>query len=107
MASPTIPANRVGLPSSASGNRAKLGASMSDLFKKDVSDALSKGGSLDEIAAILRRHRDLGLTQQAAYDVLQELRDHADEQAEDALLEVMDIVSGYCQPRYRVWEVKE
>lgn len=72
-------------------------------FEEAIRDALAREATLDELCELLREHRDRGLTQRAAYRALQELRPTMDAPAEDALLEVMDVVSGWCAPARRVW----
>jgi hypothetical protein len=32
-----------------------------------------------------------------------ELRSTADDGSQDRLLELMDVISGYCQPKYSIW----
>ena len=74
-------------------------------FTAAIRDALSSSASFDAIVAILRLHRDKGLTKGDAYRALEALRGTVDVETEDRLLEVLDVVSGYCQLKYRVWEV--
>lgn len=47
--------------------------------------------------------RDLGGEQAGAYRLLESLRTHGDAN-EEFVLEVMDIVSGWCQPELRIWD---
>lgn len=76
---------------------------MKEEFRALIKDALARHASLDEFLDILRKQRDAGLAQQSAYDALEELRAEADEQTEDRVLEIMDIVSGFCAPHLRIW----
>lgn len=76
---------------------------MIDALKNAVLDAVSRQASLAELAAILRTQREQGVTRSMALAALDELRTTADEHTADAILEIMDIVSGFGQPQYRVW----
>jgi hypothetical protein len=58
---------------------------------------------MDELVDILREHKNWGLARQEAYEALDSLRGGASDQLEDRILEVMDVVSGFCAPHYRVW----
>jgi hypothetical protein len=77
---------------------------MIDDFKKAILAAVSRGASLSEFTQILRQYRDLGLTKQLAHETLEGMRAGVDEQTEDRVLEVLDIVWGFCNARLRVWE---
>lgn len=44
-----------------------------------------------------------GITQSEVQRYLEELRIGVDEPMEERILEVLDIVCGWCQPRYSVW----
>ncbi len=59
-------------------------------------------------AAIRRKlvgYRDAGLSQAETLTVLESLRAAAtDEATDDRILEVMDLVEGFCSPETTVWE---
>ena len=60
---------------------------------------------LSSVATDLRELKSCGLSREAAYQILASFRDRApDEAAEDRVLEVMDIVSGFCAPELLVWD---
>lgn len=69
----------------------------------EVVAALERGDSLDALRAILVHHERNGLPQCAAYDALHALRARLTGRDEDRLLELMDIVAGFCAPHLRVW----
>lgn len=60
-----------------------------------------------EICNVLKTAKANGVTQGSARDFLDDLRkkaiEAADEAKEDRILEVLDIVEGFCNVRYRVW----
>lgn len=61
----------------------------------------------DEISNILKIAKANGVSQASVRDFLYELRqkaiEAADEVREDRILEVLDIVEGFCNVRYRIW----
>lgn len=60
--------------------------------------------SLEDVFASLSDFEKLGGTQAEALEVLEELRaESRDEAEEDCILEMMDIASGWCAARLRVW----
>ena len=63
-----------------------------------------QAGDFGQCLEVLREFKVSGGKQSAAYDVLQELRmDQVTEDAEDFVLEVMDIASGWCPPSKCIW----
>ena len=73
-------------------------------FIAAIRAALARNAPLDEIVELLREHKAAGLSQHDAYAALQSMRGGADEGTEDRILEIMDFVSGWCQPAWRVWD---
>lgn len=80
---------------------------MDDQFESTIRDAIESDASLTEIAALLREWRDRGLSSEVAASVLEELRVKLDIDDEDRVLEVLDLVTGFCAPHLRVWERSE
>jgi hypothetical protein len=68
-----------------------------------VADGLARGASFDDLVALLIESRDAGLDQQAAYDAITTLRSTTDEALDDRVLELLDLVSGWCRPSARIW----
>lgn len=87
-----------------SRHRRMLEAPMKEPFKNAVRPALDRGAPLAALIDIVRVHKARGLTQDVAYDALQELRTATDALSEDRICELMDVISGFCQPGYRIWE---
>lgn len=72
----------------------------------DLEQALSSamGGSLEALRTILKHYADQGGNKEEAYSILQKLRVEAvNDLVEDRILELMDIVSGFCSPHQRIW----
>ena len=80
---------------------------MDDQFESTIRDAIRSDASLPEVAALLREWRDRGLSSEAAASVLEKLRVQFDVDHEDRVLEVLDLVTGYCAPHLRIWERSE
>ncbi len=78
-------------------------SSVSDAFKQAIEAALQRKVSFVAFVPILEEFRDKGMNAASALAVLGSLRAGADEPTEDLILEVMDIVSGFCSPHLRVW----
>lgn len=76
---------------------------MRDAFINDIRAAVERDASLEELIQLMRAHRGTGLSRTVAYEALEALRSVI-MRHEDRILEAMDIVSGFCQPRHRVWE---
>jgi hypothetical protein len=76
---------------------------MSTSFSEAVEGALARGASLEELVEIVRTFKLHGLTQESAYETLAAVRRRVSEEREDCLLELMDLVSGWCSPQQRLW----
>lgn len=66
--------------------------------------SLSNGEGYPECHALLRKFKEAGGRQRTAYGVLEALREHADEEIEDIVLELMEAVIGWCSPHQKVWD---
>lgn len=74
-------------------------------LSEELEGAITAGLPLRQIVSTLREYRRLGVTRHEVHLVLEGLRDQArDEAMEDRILEVMDIVSGFCPQESTVWE---
>jgi hypothetical protein len=72
---------------------------------EELEAAISAGMALRQLIPTLREYRRSGVTRQEVQLALEALRDQArDEATEDRILEVMDIVSGFCTRENTVWE---
>lgn len=71
----------------------------------ELEAAIAAGHSLRQIIAGLRDLQGAGVSRQEVQHALEALRDRVgDEDIEDRILEVMDIVSGFCRREDTVWE---
>lgn len=80
---------------------------MGSEFIAEIRGAIERDASLEDYASILRKYRDRGLTAQAANDALRGVPSGGDARIEDRVLEVLDIVAGWCRPDLRVWSDSE
>ena len=76
--------------------------SLSDL-RTAIEAAISRDESLESISSILKRYKEKGIDQPSAIDLLESMRTDADEKDEDRILEILDIVTGFCGSKYTVW----
>lgn len=74
----------------------------SDL-KSTIDSAINRNESLLNISVILKKYKEKGVTQSEAIEMLELMRIDTDENYEDRLLEILDIVTGFCDPKYTVW----
>lgn len=60
--------------------------------------------SLPDISIYLKKLKDLNIDQNSIRNFLYGLRSGTtDEIIEDRILEVLDVLEGYCLPQYKVW----
>ncbi len=68
-----------------------------------ISSAISSDESLESISMMLRSYKDKGIDKLEVIALLESMRVDADEKYEDRILEILDIVTGFCDPKYIVW----
>jgi hypothetical protein len=82
------------------GSKTSLRTAIDEEFLKEV----QINEDLMELREYLKRYKELGVSAEEMMEYLVSLRDScAAEAFEDKLLELMDIVSGFCSPSLRVW----
>jgi FMN phosphatase YigB (HAD superfamily)/ribosomal protein S18 acetylase RimI-like enzyme len=64
--------------------------------------AALRGGRDERLLAIAHRHLGAGATAGELLDVAQALRERLDDEREDRLLELMDVLAGWCAPHARL-----
>lgn len=80
-----------------------LGQAMSEELAVEIAEAIRRDAPMEEFVAILRSYRDRGVTAESAYGTLDRMRVGVDDRTEDRILDVMDVVSGFCAPSFSVW----
>jgi hypothetical protein len=74
-------------------------------LSKELEGVVKAGLPLGQIVSTLREYRRQGITRDEVQLVLETLRHQAPSEAvEDRILEVMDIVSGFCSQENTVWD---
>lgn len=82
------------------GSKTSLRTAIDEEFLKEV----QINEDLMELREYLKRYKELGVSAEEMMEYLVSLRDSCvAEVFEDKLLELMDIVSGFCSPSLRVW----
>jgi len=74
---------------------------------KELRDALAENREIEELRAILVKYREKNFRSESVYRLLDESRIGMPEDIEDRILELMDIVSGFCSLDKRVWQQGE
>jgi len=77
---------------------------LDDGLDQQLTRVLHSALDLQAIRQVLVLYRERGFSAQAVYDRLAHLRLEAVGAEEERILEAMDIASGYCPARCRVWE---
>lgn len=65
--------------------------------------ALNNGSDIISIREILVRYQESGFSAASLNKFLESMRVGADDALEDRILELMDIVSGFCSVSLKVW----
>ncbi|MBB3257526.1 hypothetical protein F4827_002391 [Paraburkholderia bannensis] len=78
-------------------------AELDSVLDKELRDAIEKDFDLALMRTILVKYREKGFGSASVYEMLDAMRSNAAEDAEDRILELMDIVSGFCSSNMRVW----
>jgi len=74
-------------------------------LKTDIHNGVINHFEFFDLHKILKEYKDAGGMQNDAYVVLESLReDLKDGSSEDLLLEVLDVVIGFCSPNIRIWD---
>jgi hypothetical protein len=79
-------------------------AAMTRNWQQELESAIHSGIPMEEIVALLRGLKGMGVTQDEVYAMLDTLHaTAADTLADDRILEVADFVAGFCSPHMKVW----
>jgi hypothetical protein len=77
---------------------------MTNLLKYRIEEGLSQNIDFHEFRKILLLFKEEGGNQEDALIVLEDLRQKSENQkVEDNILEIMDLVTGWCNVDLRVW----
>jgi len=74
-------------------------------LESEIKEALQKNVSLPTLVDLLYQYKQIGGLQKEAYAILEKIRDNdIKESMEDRVLELMDVVSGFCSQDKRIWD---
>lgn len=74
-------------------------------LKTDIHKGLLNHFEFFDLHKILKEYKDASGKQNDAYAVLESLReDLKEDSSEDILLELLDVVIGFCSPHIRIWD---
>ncbi|MGE7953522.1 hypothetical protein [Lysinibacillus xylanilyticus] len=74
-------------------------------LKTDIHDGLINHCEFFDLLKILKEYKDAGGKQNDAYAVLESLREAIkDDSYEDRILELLDVVVGFCSLHVRIWD---
>ena len=80
---------------------------MSDGFREEVLRNLKSGSTPNDIYELLVKYKQSGMDKDTMLSVLDslrlEMRPKGDEKTEDAIIEYMDLVDGWCSPKWRIY----
>lgn len=76
---------------------------LDSVLDRELRNALEKNCEFELLRVILVKYRDMGFSSDSVYGLLDVMRVSVAEDVEDKILELMDIVSGFCSPNMRVW----
>lgn len=87
----------------------KVGLSVIDInLKNDLLKMIDKRCSYEKARKILVDFKILGGKQDIAYNTLEDIRlefiKNNEEEKENFLLDLMDIVVGWCHPNVKIWD---
>jgi hypothetical protein len=75
------------------------------ILSDELEAEILAGRPLNQIVETLRGFRDVGVSRDEVSQALESLRARTtDETTEDRILEVMDLVSGFCRADPTVWD---
>lgn len=77
---------------------------MIDTLSKEIYVIICKNSSNEDIRDFLLDYKNKGMTQKDMYNALELLRKNMTDEEEDKLLEVMDIVSGFCIQSLKIFD---
>lgn len=73
-------------------------------IQKEVACQLERGADFMQLHGLLSQYKKKGLTADEVAHELEQLRNSVTvESREDAILELLDIVRGFCSPSLKIW----
>jgi hypothetical protein len=78
---------------------------MEDKSAKIIDNIIREKGPLQNVTAAFLQLKDIGISQTDVIDYLESYRrnEPISEETDDWILEILDIATGFCNQKYRVW----
>lgn len=76
---------------------------MENNWKQELNIIIKNDIDLKKVSDFLKSLKTAGITQCEIKTYLNLLRLESTDIVEDRILEILDIVEGFCNPQYRVW----
>jgi len=76
---------------------------MENNWKQELNIVIKNDINLKKVSDFLKSLKTAGITQCEIKTYLNLLRLESTEIVEDRILEILDMVEGFCNPQYRVW----
>ena len=83
--------------------KARARKNLNEAFEKDIIEILDGEYKIPALLEVIKKYKKSGIGQEEMLKELERIRHLKDEKFEDRILEVMDIISGFCRPDYRLW----
>jgi hypothetical protein len=80
-----------------------MNAELDSVLDRELRDAVERNCDFNLLRAILVKYREKNFSSESVYAFLDTMRNGVTEDIEGRVLELMDIVSGFCSPNMRVW----
>jgi anthranilate phosphoribosyltransferase len=73
-------------------------------IQRELVDRISSGADFIQLHALLSQYKQRGLTAEEVAHALEQLRSSVtNESNEDRVLELLDVVHGFCSPHLKLW----
>lgn len=80
---------------------------ITDAFKQEILSEIRNGVDVMKSRETLLRYKELGIDKDSMYSVLDSLRDemrkNGEDELEDAIIEIMDFIIGWCAPNMKIF----
>ena len=82
----------------------RLSANMDECFHDEMLKAVLRNDTVFSLGEIARKFKLLGMNRDHMYELLESLRSETETEAqEDAILDLMDFLFGYCHPAWKIF----
>ena len=68
-----------------------------------ILNEIQGNANLNKARDILMQYKRLGISSSYVANMLENIRKNSNEEEGDFILEILDVISGFCSPTLRVW----